>query len=524
MEIVDARRLAGEHTDLLCDICCVGAGAAGLFISTELARWGLSVILLEAGGRVCASAAEIGMDVLGADSEYRGASEGRYFGLGGSTSRWGGLLIPHSSADVREVGDRFDPWRHIIQVVRDEHSHVARALGLSAQKDPAEAARQLLPDAAANLERSGIRVLATEFLPLRKKNLSSLLRDPSLRRRPLRILLGAVACLWERGTCQRIRAVTAVAGTRHIRVRAKGFVVAAGAIESARILLELDRQIGPGALLGTESVGRCLSDHLSCPIAEAVGAEARLAVHRFAPRFKSGRMRSFRFLESLPKPDAPRAFAHFIFLNDNPGFLLAKKVLGELQAGKFPSLRPSEVTAGAAGVLQLAWHRFVSRRLYIHGEKARVQFQLDMEQLPHAGNRITLSHETDRYGRQKARVEWSIRQEDLEALRRAARRFLSAWPGRRIGLPELTAVPLDAYDFLKPHDAYHPVGTCRLGVDEDAVVTPELRVRGIDNVFVLSTAVFPTAGSANPTFSMLCLGSALAKQLRTWVASQNVEF
>jgi choline dehydrogenase-like flavoprotein len=36
---------------------------------------------------------------------------------------------------------------------------------------------------------------------------------------------------------------------------------------------------------------------------------------------------------------------------------------------------------------------------------------------------------------------------------------------------------------------FHPVGTCRMGVDESAVVDPELRVRGIDGLCVVATSV-----------------------------------
>jgi choline dehydrogenase len=57
------------------------------------------------------------------------------------------------------------------------------------------------------------------------------------------------------------------------------------------------------------------------------------------------------------------------------------------------------------------------------------------------------------------------------------------------------------------------VGTCRLGLDDDSVVDPSLKVRGLDNVWIASTAVLPSAGSANPTFSMLCLAEHAAKAI-----------
>ena len=61
---------------------------------------------------------------------------------------------------------------------------------------------------------------------------------------------------------------------------------------------------------------------------------------------------------------------------------------------------------------------------------------------------------------------------------------------------------------------YHPCGTCRMGQDEDAVVDPGLRVRGIRNLWVADASVFPTIPAGNINATTLMVGEKAADLIR----------
>lgn len=87
-------------------------------------------------------------------------------------------------------------------------------------------------------------------------------------------------------------------------------------------------------------------------------------------------------------------------------------------------------------------------------------------------------------------------------------------------LDEITSLDDDAVERLlldNVYDTQHIVGGCRMGSPDDpeAVVDPDCRVIGLDNLRVIDGSVFPTCPRANTHFTVLAIAERMADRLRT---------
>ncbi|MBL8791801.1 MAG: alanine-phosphoribitol ligase, partial [Rhizobiales bacterium] len=70
----------------------------------------------------------------------------------------------------------------------------------------------------------------------------------------------------------------------------------------------------------------------------------------------------------------------------------------------------------------------------------------------------------------------------------------------------------EMYEYLSQNakTQHHPVGTCKMGVDDMAVVAPDLKVHGLDGLRVCDSSIMPQINSSNTNAATIMIGEKAA--------------
>lgn len=515
-------------------VCIIGAGTAGIFLARLLRQRGIAVTLLEAGDGLSKAPAEKEEYCEQKGLFYRGADNGRAFGLGGTSALWGGQMIPLSKSDfAARPKINFAAWPIDYYDVARFFPLVASAVGLSGNArgsaaEDEEIIKTRFPFLEGVQEEFGLRL--SSWIPFGARNFSVAYANELKDDTGLDVWLNAAVveiCNHGSGAGHVAEVVARSPNGRELVVQPEHVVVAAGALESTRLLLAYDEVTGGDITRSGAPLGRYFADHLSVPCARFKCQDWKAFNQQVAPIFDRGVMRTPRLeltSDAQEKYGLSSAFAHFTFATKGQtGFDLVRSILRRRQGEQTDlTIKPSKLFSALVDVSSMVFWRYVYKRLWIPRE-ADLVLQIDIEQLPNRDSRLLLSDERDKFGRKRLVVDWRITAEDVTVIKRVAELAMAAWensPLHASATIEL-AIPDELDSFSAPYDVYHPTGSLRMGsTSSDSIVDGNLKLWASDNCFVTTTAVFPSAGSANPGMTHLALTARLAEHLSARLGAQ----
>ncbi|MBW0269638.1 hypothetical protein ATM97_00465 [Nocardia sp. MH4] len=525
--LVEDLRTVGDDA-LRTQICVIGSGPAGLTVATELAAAGLQVLVLESGDH------EIGptepefaaIDSVGAPRLPRDRIAGCRV-LGGSSHVWAGRC---GLLDDLDFATR--PW-----VRRSGWPLEATALRPYAERAAAHAGLG-----------HGTGFTDAEFWPLAGRpaptpldtaSLRSyfwqLSRDPVQRFAPkrwgpavrdivaptARVLVNAtVTHLDTDATGAHVNSVEVTgAGGRVRTVEARIFVLAAGGIDTPRLLLASRRRVAGGIGNRYDQVGRYLIDHRSGVVATLSPAAAGAALARFGRYVVRGPRGKHTYQHGVAlSPEVQRGesllncalWLQEVTAPDDPWDAVQRVLSGKGRR------RDGRIMLSGTGLLLAGARRRLIDGVGLPHRLTGVEVWAMVEQAPDPDSRVRLSERTDPVGMPLPQVDWRIDAREDATVRRAAALLVAEFA--RLGLPAPELVPAARPGSTEPlalADRAHPSGTTRMSADpRHGVVDRQCRVHGVDNLYIAGSSVFPTNGHVNPTLTVLALAVRLADTLR----------
>ena len=523
------------------DVCVVGAGPAGALVASSLASDGHTVVVLEAGRRFDFSerpgqmerAIRPGDDgdiwEMGGERDAFSTTGEQFYplnvarvkGVGGSTLHWQGMVMRMHPADFDGGHDNADPaWPISYADLRPYYAEAETALGVAGDADNPYAPARDGPYPMPGFEPSYSDSLfagACESLGITMHSVPNARNSEAYDDRSPCVGYGtcqpvcpsgakydasvhiedaetAGATVLDRVPVQRLEtdgdgrvsaAVYVTPAGEEYRQEATEFVLAAGGIETPRLLLLSETDDHPDGLANSSgAVGRYFMDHLFAGAGGPIDEQTRQNHVGFITS------ESHQFYDDPGQPVQRVDEGQTVVAASDDAF-------SPLKLEFLNYAGPSPVAMALNGE---DWGDSMLESIR-EGYGNSIAMGGLVGQPPRWENRVTLdSSTTDDHGNPVPDIRWAWGE-------RVERSISRANDIQHAVLEELGAdIAWTANVDGGTGPAYHHMGTTRMGTDPGtSVVTPELRTHDVANLSIASSSVFVTAGSMNPTLTIAAL-------------------
>jgi choline dehydrogenase-like flavoprotein len=522
----------------------------------ELSRAGQRVVLLESGGTNFDAEVQHLGDTVGGDDYHVEMSLATRRQVGGTSNLWGGRCVPFDPVD-------FEP-RPIVDQARWPVSYeeispyfqrtcdwcLCGTAVFEADDVPELATGSIIPDfvdgdvRASALERWS---LPTNFGRVYRTAMND---SPSLR---LETGLTCTEIVPRPGSSSNKWAVDHIEARRDdgrvVTIRAARYVIAAGGLESTRLLFASTREHPGGIGNHSNHLGRWYMAHVETRVARlhfTTPPERTIYAHE---RDGDGVYvrRRFTFAQELQLAQRLPNVAMWL-VNPEIGdashgsgilsfvYLMLISPFGRhfvaegIRQAHIKTCRPTTIRAHLCNVLRdvgpatafaltFGYRRFVRRGRKVPGFFVRSAANVypvlyHGEHLPHWQSFVEPTDERDARGMPRLRTNLYFSKDDIGAVRRAHEVLDRSLRRQGLGHVEFLYDDVDAAVRAQLFGGYHQAGTTRMSaLPEDGVVNRDLAVHGFDDLFVASSSTFPTSSQANSTFTLIAFALRLADHL-----------
>ena len=517
--LLDARNILPGAT-VTADVCIIGAGAAGITLAREFIGRPFRVCLLESGGLTADNRRQSLNDGATVGLVYFPLIRGRLRYFGGTTNHWDGWCRPLDAIDF-EARDwvPHSGWPFGLETLLPYYERAQPICQLGPFNYDGKFWHESEKDLPFDPERLQTRIFQisppTRFGEVYRNDIQQAGNiDTYLNANVLELVADDNA-----STVKDIR-VSPDPG-KEFTVRARWVILACGGIENARLLLVSDGVQKNGLGNGADLVGRFFMEHPSVSMGCLLPADAALPDYEFY------------------KPHAVSRDAHLTTISGMltlPAATIRRERLVNAMSSELRTVTPKELKGVASAEAignafkEFHWPADFASHLrevianwdeiaWVAGKRAFKQpvklydCELCIEQAPDPESRISLTRDKDYFQQRRVQLNWKVG--DLEK-----RTLAETWKAigqevGRLGIGRVAATLDMKASPLPWRGVYHHMGTTRMHEDpKRGVVDPNGRVHGMSNLYIAGSSLFPTAGTANPTLTLVALALRLADHLK----------
>lgn len=501
---IDARTLP-SGTVLTTGLAIVGGGPAGISLALALADSGHDILLVESGGTSFGDKAQSLYEGSQSGIPYTALDGGRLRFLGGSTNHWGGWCRPLEAADFEKRSWVPHSGWPITRAALEPYYPKAQTL--------VEAGPWLYDQASAQVNDNGPLIelgsggVYTSWFQFSKTrddvlptHFGTRYQDDLTRAGKIKFLLHAnitgIKLAKAGGPVTQLNLATlneAGGADKHLTIKPRFVVLAAGGMENARLLLASNDVMKVGIGNQNDLVGRFFADN---PIPRDT---ATLVLFSGAP--------AGFYNNNLTLPEGLVLRAAFA---PTPGFARTRHVLGSLTTVENPVRLDALGTAAVVATAQALRVDASNARAYALG--------CGMELAPDRDRRLTLTDKRDPLGMPRLNLHMTIADSDLDGYRRTLAELGRQLLASRTGMIKLNYSTRDEWIAAMDWGNHH-LGTTRMSDDpKTGVVDANCKVHGVPNLFVAGSSVFPTTSANNPTLNLLAVTLRLGDHLKQVMA------
>lgn len=515
------------------DVCIIGSGAAGFTCGMTFLKSGLKVLILEGGLTAPTLAATDLHRGFVVNHPHTGIHEARERVVGGTTTKWGGQAYPFLQEDFQKRDFmKVSGWPISLQELEPYYKKAEQILGTDVTVP-----FSYRPWKSFNVNELSFSSCVDMFVSkwCRVPNFAIQHGQKIAESREVSLMRNAnvVELLPNKQKNEvygiRIKSLNGKEGN----IKARYVIAAGGAMETVRLFLASSKFHKNG--LGNEYglVGRYFQDHCAA-IVGRIHPKSRQYFHELFDPFY---LRGYKYLPRIKlnpayanKLKIMHASAQIVFYKEESGLLEhSKKLVNDFRKNKkLPSLKDIKLLARPKELINMAhvaW-RWISKNRGSSSQPGPVWLEVHSEQEPVYESSVTLDKEhRDALGMPRILLNWTISDLTVKTIKEMALLMKNEFESSGIATVSLDPWINGIGNPLRwIRDVYHQAGGLKMGsTAQDGVVDKNCKVFGLNNLYVASSAVFPTSSFSNPTMTTIALSIRICETITEEVKAQETK-